>query len=107
MLIDPKVATHVDEKAAPHQEIARLADGSIDYAFYKRRARRLRATELPRILITLYARMTAASRRDRRSAKACTEQVQPPGVEKRGCRDLPTMDGIGFLRANGSVWARP
>ena len=39
MLIDPKVETYVEENILPQQNIRRLANGSIDYTFYDKRAR--------------------------------------------------------------------
>ena len=39
MLIDPKAETYVEENVLPQQNIHRLANGSIDYAFYDKRAR--------------------------------------------------------------------
>lgn len=43
MLIDPKLSSWVDEHIVCQEQVRRFADGSIDYAYYDRRARRLRA----------------------------------------------------------------
>ena len=39
MLIDNHVETHVEENILPQHKIRRIANGSIDYTFYDKRAR--------------------------------------------------------------------
>jgi hypothetical protein len=39
MQTDRHVEAHIEEKVLPQQHICRLANGSIDYTFYDRRAR--------------------------------------------------------------------
>lgn len=92
MLIDPKVETYVEENILPQQNIRRLANGSIDYTFYDKRARTHRgvafrtASRLVAAFLLRSVSLLVRSRPDRQKVRQSrTNQIQAQSrIRRRG-----------------------